>query len=424
MSGPHQVAVIDCQTAGVSGDMILGALLDLGANVKKVVNAMESVGSHKKGCKNLKVIIKDVNRRGFRAKKVDIEAEEEEKEITGIELLNVFRNCVENLELSQKARQFALCTISTLLNAEANLHGKGIEGVHLHESGSIDTLAEIIGSAVALDDLGLFDTKIYSTPVSVGGGKLSFSHGTLSSPAPATIGILSSKEFPMIGGPIESELATPTGVSLLVNLVHEVVHFYPPMKPTAVGYGAGAKNFAEIPNILRITLGKPLDCLPLRNDVFILETNLDDVSGEIIGHAVDRLLREGAKDVSIIPIFMKKNRPGHILKIISDRADVERLSRILMEETGTLGVRIYSCERRVFDRELFPVNIAVNGAMWVVNVKVARDGEGKIILMKPEFEDAKRIAEKTDKPIREIMELARVKAEETMKRGNSYGEPR
>lgn len=416
MSGTERVAVADCQTAGVSGDMLVGALLDLGADVARVVEAMKSVEGYMRGCKNLEVTIQEVTRGGIHAKRVDVKAEEV-PEVTGAELIETIINCTENLKLSVKARRFALDSVNTLVSAEAKVHGKGINEVRLHETGFVDTPAEIVGASVALDDLDVFNAKVYSTPVAVGGGSFRFSHGTVSSPAPATIEILRSKGFPMIGGPIESELATPTGVSLLVNLAQEVVRFYPPMRPIAVGYGAGIRDFVEMPNVLRITLGELIDYRLLRDEIVVLETNLDDVAGEVVGHAVNRLLREGARDVSVIPMFTKKNRPGQILKVIVDRTGVERLSRALMEETGTLGVRVYPCERRILSRESIRMDVSVNDIKELVNVKVARDGEGEIVQIKPEYEDIKRIAEKTGKPLREIAELVRTKAREVLLKG-------
>ena len=411
MSSSKHVAIIDCQIAGISGDMIVGALLDLGANATKVVEAMKSVEAYMKGCKNLEVMIRDVTRRGFHAKKVGVKAEEV-PEKTGSELIEATVNCIENLKLPVEAKQFASDSINTLVNAETRVHGKSIKEVHLHEAGSADTPAEIIGTAVAFDDLNLFNTKVYSTPVAVGGGLFKFSHGMVSSPAPATIEILLSKGFPMIGGPIDSELATPTGVSLLVNLAHEIIRFYPPMKPSAIGYGAGTKDFAEMPNVLRITLGEPLDYQLLRDQIWILETNLDDVTGEIIGHTVDRLLQEGARDVSVIPMFTKKNRPGQIVKMIADKTDAERLSRILIEETGSLGVRLYPCERHILNRESVPIDILIDDVKELVNVKVAKDSRGEIVQIKPEYDDVERVADKTNRSLREITDLVKMKARE------------
>jgi len=348
---------------------------------------------------------------GFHAKKVGVKAEEV-PEKTGSELIEATVNCIENLKLPVEAKQFASDSINTLVNAETRVHGKSIKEVHLHEAGSADTPAEIIGTAVAFDDLNLFNTKVYSTPVAVGGGLFKFSHGMVSSPAPATIEILLSKGFPMIGGPIDSELATPTGVSLLVNLAHEIIRFYPPMKPSAIGYGAGTKDFAEMPNVLRITLGEPLDYQLLRDQIWMLETNLDDVTGEIIGHTVDRLLQEGARDVSVIPMFTKKNRPGQIVKMIADKTDAERLSRILIEETGSLGVRLYPCERHILNRESVPIDILIDDVKELVNVKVAKDSRGEIVQIKPEYDDVERVADKTNRSLREITDLVKMKARE------------
>ncbi|MCS7115038.1 MAG: nickel pincer cofactor biosynthesis protein LarC [Nitrososphaerota archaeon] len=414
MSRGRSVAVIDCQVAGVSGDMVLGALLDLGADVKKVVDAMKSVEGYIEGCRNLEITVKDVARKGIRAKRVEVKAEETH-EMGGKKLIEATVNCVRSLKLSEKAEKFALNAISTLVNAEAKVHGESIENVCLHEAGSVDTPAEIVGVAVALENLGFFNLQVYSTPVAVGGGLFKFSHGTFSSPAPATIEILRSKGYPIIGGPVETELATPTGVSILVNLASNVARFYPPMKPTSIGYGAGAKDFAEMPNVLRITVGELGGYQLIRDEIYVLETNVDDVAGEIIGYTIDKLLREGAKDVSVIPMFTKKNRPGHIIKVIADKANVEHLSLVLIEETGTLGVRAYPCERHILNRESILVNVQIGELSETVNVKVAKNGEGKIIQMKPEYEDVKRIADKINKPLRDVMELVKLKAKEILR---------
>jgi len=412
---PDRVVIIDCQVAGISGDMILGALLDLGADVKRVVNAIKTLEEFVK-CKNIEVDVKDVIRRGFRAKKVDVKADEMPK-MDGAEFIETIEDCAEKLQLTDRAKAFASDSIKTLLETEAKLHGEDISSVHLHEAGQIDTLAEIIGSAVALEDLGLLDSKIYSTPVAVGGGKFKFSHGTVSSPAPATLEILSSKGFPLTGGPVESELATPTGVSILVNLVDEVIRFYPPIRPLKIGYGAGTKDFKEMPNILRIVLSEPFNHSLLKDEIVVLETNLDDVTGEVVGHIVDKLLVEGARDVSIIPIFTKKNRPGQILKVIADKENVEHIARLLIEETGSLGVRMYPCERRILLRESIPLEIMIDGLKEEAKVKVSRDRKGMILQIKPEYDDVKRIAEKTSKPLREVIEIVKSKARNLFLKG-------
>jgi len=405
------IVMIDCQVAGVSGDMILGALLDLGADVNKVTSAIKSLENSEYGYKNVVVDIKHVMRKEFRATKVDVTAEGKTRK-DGKQLIEIVEKTAENLKLSAKAKQYVSNVIHTLVEAEAKLHGRHLADAHLHEVGLVDTAAEIIGSAVAMEDLGFFNAKIVASPVSVGGGLFQFSHGTVSSPSPAALAIFQSKKFPIKGGPVESELATPTGAAIIVNLADEVSRFYPEMAPVKVGYGAGGKEFSEIPNVLRITVGKPVENRLIKDQIAVLETNVDDVSGEIVGHTIDRLLEEGAKDVSIIPMHTKKNRPGQIIKVIADQKDTQHLSDVLINETGTLGVRVYLCERHIVARESCSVDLLIGGVKEPVKVKVSKNGNGEIIRIKPEYDDVKRLADKTNKPLRELSELAISKAKE------------
>lgn len=407
------IAVVDCQIAGVAGDMFLGALLDLGANAEKVKAAIKSLENADYGYSTVAVDIQKVMRKGFRATKVDVTAQGKNRK-DGKQLIQIVEQTAENLKLTPKAKQYASNVIHTLVEAEAHLHGNHLHNAHLHEVGLVDTAAEIIGSAVAMEDLGLFDAKIVATPVSVGGGLFEFSHGTVSSPAPATLAIFQSKNFPIKGGPVESELATPTGAALIVNLASEVSKFYPEMAPLKVGYGAGNKDFPQIANVLRITLGKPLENAACKDQIAVIETNVDDVTGEIVGYTIDKLLFEGAKDVSIIPMHTKKNRPGQIIKVIADQKDAQHLADVLIAETGTLGVRVHFCERHILIREVFPIDLMIGDTKEPIKIKVSKNPEGKVVNIKPEYEDLKRLAEKTGKPLRELSELATAKARETL----------
>jgi hypothetical protein len=413
MTEPSKIIIIDCQLAGISGDMMLGTLLDLGADRDKVTSAIKSLENTEYGYKNVQVDIKQVMRRGFRATKVDVTAEGKSRK-DGKQLILIVEKASEQLGLSEKAKHYASSVIRTLVDAEAKLHGQHLTDAHLHEVGLVDTAAEIIGSTVAMEDLGFFNAKIVATPVSVGGGLFEFSHGTVQSPSPAALAIFQSKKFPIKGGPVASELATPTGASIIVNLAQGVNSFYPAMAPLKVGYGAGGKDFPEIANVLRIVIGERLDYGLVKDEMAVLETNVDDVSGEVVGHAVDRLLIEGAKDVSIIPMFTKKNRPGQIIKVVADQKDTQRLSRLLIEETGTLGVRVYYYERHILNRELCSVDVFVDGAKELVKVKIAKDADGNIIRIKPEYEDLKRLSEKTKKPLRELLEIVVSRAREVL----------
>ncbi len=406
-----KILVIDCQASGIAGDMILGALLDLGANVEKVTSAIKSLEKPEYGYQNIKIDIKDVMRGEFKATQIDITSESAHRR-GGSELISIVEKAAANLELSATAKEFASKVIRTLISVEADLHKTTFDDAHLHEVALVDTAAEMLGVAVALDDLGLFESKIYSTPLAVGGGTFRFSHGITSSPAPATLAILQSRNFPFHGGPIEVELATPTGVSILVNLVDEVTRFYPSIAPLKVGYGAGTKEFPDMPAVLRLTLGSSIDGGLIREEIAVLETSIDDATGEILGYAIDKLLDEGAKDVNIMPMITKKNRPGHVIKVITEQKDAQRLSKVLINETGTLGVRVYSCERHIINRETYTVDLQVMGNKETVRLKVAKDAKGEIIRIKPEFEDLKRLAEKTKKPLREFSELAVAKMQE------------
>ncbi|MGC8812149.1 MAG: nickel pincer cofactor biosynthesis protein LarC, partial [Candidatus Aenigmatarchaeota archaeon] len=384
----RDIVVIDCRT-GISGDMLLGALLDLGASQKKVLDVAKLIEKNLK-C-NIKLKIKNVNK-GIGAKSVEVETEEKGK-FSGQELLKATRECLRKIELTEKAKEFVLNSILTLIKAETKVHREAFKKVHFHEIGSPDTLVDIIGVGVAADDLEIFKKKIFSTPVGVGGGLFKFSHGVTSSPAPATLEILKSKNFPLVGGPVNSELATPTGVSMLVNLAQEVVRFYPAMKVISTGYGAGRKDFPGMPNVLRIILAQPYNHA-LAEEIYVLETNVDDVTGETIGYTTEKLLKEGAKDVCIIPMFTKKGRPGQIIRVLSDEKKLEKLVKILTEETGTLGVRVSKLFRYTLKRELIPLKIRMKKVEEIVRVKVAKDEKGRTINIKPEYEDVKKIAEK------------------------------
>lgn len=405
--------IIDCQVAGVAGDMILGALLDLGADQNKVTSAIKNLENSGFGYSNVVVDIKKVMRRGFKATQINVTAQGKSRK-DGKQLIEIVQKIAEKLQLSDKAKLFSSNVIHTLVNAEAELHGKNLQDTHLHEVGLVDTVAEIIGTAVALDDLGCFEAKIVATPVSVGGGLFKFSHGTVSSPSPAALSIFQSKNFPIKGGPVEAELATPTGAAIIVNLAKETYKFYPEITPLKIGYGAGTKEFAEIPNTLRIIIGKSQDDSAIKDQIAVIETNIDDVPGEIIGYTVDKLLSEGAKDVSIIPMYTKKNRPGQIIKVIVDQKDTKHISQVLMKETGTLGVRVYFCERHIITREVHTINLQIDSVTESIRIKVSKDRNGEIVRIKPEFEDLKALAIKTKKPLREIVEAANSKAKQIL----------
>jgi len=403
----ERIVVIDSQVAGASGDMLLGALVDLGASTSKISEALNTAARALTGCTALRIEAKTVNRCGIHAQKVDVIYKEEVSERSSAEIKEAVITAAQNLRLSPRARQFAADAVETLISAEKKVHGESHDhDIHFHELGSADTVADILGVTVALNELGFFqNTVIYTTPVAVGSGRVEISHGTVSIPAPATLEIMRAKNLPLLSGSVASELATPTGVSLIGNLAHKVTDGYPTMKPIAIGYGAGTKEFAEMANVVRITVGEPVSGRLARDKIYVMETNLDDLSGEVMGYTADRLLKEGARDFSIIPMYTKKNRPGHILQVIADEDKIERLAQVLIEETGTLGVRFFPGDRFVLARESLLTEVNLAGSWEKVRVKIARDSSGKVLQVKPEYEDARQLAEKSGRPLREVLRL-------------------
>jgi uncharacterized protein (TIGR00299 family) protein len=420
MSLYERIVVIDSQVAGVAGDMFLAALVDAGASAEKITSAIKTLEAPEFGYGRVNVDVKRVVRKGFQATKVDVTSEKNPRK-NSHELVQTVEEATARLNLSTQAKRYASNTVRTLVNAESIMHPSGLEGAHFHEVALVDMPAEVIGVAVALEELGLFNSKVYATPVSVGGGLFSFSHGTLSSPAPATLAILQSKQFPFRGGPAEYELATPTGVALLVNMAHEACICYPAMIAEKTGYGAGQRDYPEMPNVMRVIIGRPLTSRLASDEVTVLETNVDDVGGEILGNVVEHLLKAGAKDVAVIPALAKKGRPGFIIQLLSEKKDAARLSRMLMEHTGTLGVRLSTWDRFVLDREFITVDVEIKGVSRVVTVKVSRDLNGQILNVKPEYEEAKTLAIETCMPLREVLQIVREAAEKRLFGGKENG---
>jgi hypothetical protein len=236
--------------------------------------------------------------------------------------------------------------------------------------------------------------------VALGGGVKKTKHGLLSIPAPATLEIL--KNTPTMGGPVAEELTTPTGAALYVNMVDEYCGFQPLLTSKSTGYGAGKMDL-DFPNVLRIIKGTSM--LPT-DQVALLETNLDNVSGEILGNLFNKLMEQGALDVSMIPVLMKKNRPGHLLRVIARQQDTEQISEAIIRETGTLGVRVMPyVHRNILEREFILIEFEVSGSKEKISIKVGKIGH-EIINTAPEYEDARQIAEKMQIPIKEVMRMA------------------
>lgn len=409
-----KVAVIDCQVAGIAGDMLMSALVDAGASQKKVLDAIFACQGSLKDSVIAKATFEKIVTHGVSATRLAMSYKDGVRQRRGAEMSGALERTCDSLGLKGRARAFAQESLKTMIAAEAKIHGEDFASVHLHEASSIDTLADLVGCATALQDLGLFDdARVHSTRVAVGGGTLEFSHGTMPNPAGAILHIFQGRQFVLAGGQAREELTTPTGAAMLVNLAQGSVDYYPAMTPEKTGYGAGTKEFAGFANVLRLVIGSSPAAIEAEKDtVCVVETNVDDASGELVGNLIERLAEAGAKDVTVISGTTKKSRPTYLVRVICDNALLNSVLELLFGESGTLGARVQQVERYVLPRAVVTVPVSVGGSTFDVHVKVAKDSAGRIMSAKPEFEDIRIIAARTGMTARRVMELVNAQVAE------------
>jgi uncharacterized protein (TIGR00299 family) protein len=405
----NKIIIIDPQLTGISGDMLLSSLVDCGANKNKIIKNIDKIQHHFPDTKINKIEFIKTESNGIKATRFIFDFDEKLKEKNATDMYRIIANCCHNIELSEKAKKFAIESIKTIIKVESIIHNKEIKDLHLHESSSIDTGADLIGCATALDDLDLLNNStFYTTKVAVGGGLTKFSHGIITNPTNAILEIFKIFKLPIKGGPIQTELTTPTGASMLVNLNPEKTTNYPEFIPEKIGYGTGTKEFDGIPNILRVSIGIPEFFNNIQTDfVTVLETNIDDISGEIIGNLIDKISTENplVKDITIINGITKKNRPTYILKVICSE-DIEKdIAKTIFQETGTLGIRKSKMERYILARFNLLVPIKIEKENFVINVKISKRSNDEITNIKPEFEDVKKIADKLNYPLKKTIEI-------------------
>ena len=366
--------------------MILGALLDLGADQKIVLRAMESVV----GPPGISV----VDRCGIRALRVKTHAPVVERSLD--EVLARIRTC----DLPDPVRAMAERVFIRMDEAERAIHG---EKAHFHEVGADDAIADVVGVAAAFHSLE--PDEVVILPVALGGGTVEGTHGTYPLPAPATLALLKDSNVPVRLTGEEGEMCTPTGAAILAELATGGDLPDLPVQIVAIGHGAGSRNPPDRPNVLRALLLTPGE--KGKGDmVDILETNVDDITGEVLAAALASLMDAGARDASAVPLMMKKGRWGYLVRVISSPSDTTRLSKILMRETGTLGVRVTPAVHRLtVARSVETVNIRVNGCECRVRVKIATL-EGELISIKAEYEDALECARRCSLPLREVKRIA------------------
>ena len=398
------VLIIDAQVAGISGDMILSSLISLGADKSRIIEGIYTAESFLDNSKITNIDFVSVQKNGKNATQLILEVDENVHERKATDVKNCIINASTKIGLPAIALNFVTNTIDTLISAESKVHGEPEESVHFHEAASIDTVIDILGTAIALDDLNLFNDEIICSPVAIGGGSITFSHGKTSNPAYAILEIFKDSEIIIQGGTVTEELTTPTGASILVNLTKTCSEFYPSMKINSIGYGAGAKDFETFANVLKIVIGKTKSNL-VKDTVQILETNVDDVSGEVLGNMIEKIMSNGAKDVTITSGITKKGRPTQLVSVICDSESMNSILEVLVAETKTLGVRIRNSERFVVPRSIEQDTVEIDGHKFPIHYKIVNGTSH----FKIEFEDIKSISNCLNKPFHQIEELVREK---------------
>ncbi len=369
--------------SGISGDMTVGALLDAGAPLEPLIEALNSLET------GAQYAVEKTVRGGVAASKfrvhLDASAPKKHRHLSHI------LEMIERAPLTPRAQAAATAVFLKLGEAEAGVHGVPIEKVHFHEVGAVDSIADIVGACVALDLLDV--SEVHVSAINVGSGNVETEHGLLPVPAPATAALLRGK--PVYSRGPEVELTTPTGAALAATLASSFGPL-PPMCISSIGHGAGDRDFKQHANVLRVLIGERT-AAPEATLVSVLEANIDDSSPQVLGYALERLMDAGALDASLSPLQMKKNRPGSLLRVIARPEDQERLAQIIFAETSTLGLRIHAAERRIEARSV----IEVETPYGTVRGKISSQGT-----FAPEFEDCKAIAQRAGIPLPRVLAAA------------------
>ncbi|NOZ68321.1 MAG: nickel pincer cofactor biosynthesis protein LarC [Deferribacteres bacterium] len=381
------IAYLDC-FSGISGDMFLGALVDAGVPIEELTKELGRLP-----VKGYELAAREVRRSSLRATKVDVIIKDSGQQETGHRKFRDIKKIIESSSLPGPVRQKGLSIFRRLFEAEARVHGGRYDRVHLHELGAVDCIVDIFGTLIGLDMLEV-DT-VYSSPLNLGRGTIKTHHGLLPVPAPAAVELL--KDTPVYASDISFELTTPTGAVLVSSLAGGFGPV-PEMQISMTGTGAGTKDFREQPNVLRIFIGSRVD----RGDggISVIETNIDDMNPQVYEYVMDKLFKAGALDVFLTQIIMKKGRPGIKLTVLCTEDKKDDLINIILRETTSIGLRFYSAGRKTLPRSIK----LVETKFGTVNVKVIQAGT-KSRRISVEYEDCKRIAEKLDIPLAEVMKI-------------------
>ncbi len=379
------IAYLDC-FSGISGDMLLGAMVDAGLALADLRSDLAKLPLH-----GYEISAEKVVKQGITGTLVRVKTEPSHAHRGLHDIVDI----VNAAKLTPEVSVPAIGTFERLAAAEARVHGTTIDEVHFHEVGAVDAIVDVVGAFCGLNRLGI--EKVYASPLPLGGGWVDTQHGRLPVPAPATVELLHG--VPTYGGPVEAELVTPTGAAVLTTICRDFGKM-PPMAIHAVGWGAGSRDLAH-PNLLRLLLGEPTK-RPREQQLVLIETNIDNMNPELFGHVMDRLLEGGALDVFYTPIMMKKSRPATLVSVLSEPPLVDSLCDMLFRETTTLGMRLTEVGRRCLDREWKQVQTEYGP----VRVKIGRLSD-EILNIAPEYEDCARLAKEKGVPAKAVYEAAR-----------------
>ena len=388
-----KTAYFDC-FSGISGDMILGALIDAGLNLDELKDELKKLK-----IAGFEINTEKVTRNSISGIKFSVEIQEGHVH----RHLNDIIKILKNSSLDEDVKRTSEDIFQRLAEIEAKIHNTTVDKIHFHEVGALDSIVDIIGSVIGVKKLGI--ERIYSSRIHLGTGFANTQHGKIPVPVPATSELL--KDIPVYSTGIESELVTPTG-AVIISTLSSGFGEMPYMKIENIGYGAGSKVL-KIPNLLRVFVGEILEENYEKDEVILVETNIDDMNPEFFDYVTEKLFAEGALDVYKTPIFMKKNRPAILLSVIIPEEKLNRAVSIIFSETTTLGVRIQRINRQKLTREIVPVETKYG----LIEIKVSKFGT-EIKNLSPEYENCKHIAEKLGVSLKEVFEEAKAAAREKL----------
>jgi len=380
-----KIGYLDC-FSGISGNMCLGALLDAGVALESIEAVLARLP-----VSGYRLRAERVARRGIAAMHVEVELDESERHPhRGLaDVLAV----IDRAGLEPRVAERSAAVFRNLAEAEAKVHGTDTDHVHFHEVGAVDAICDIVGTVAGLEVLGI--EKLFFSTVRLGGGTVRMAHGVLPVPAPATAELL--KGLPTAGGPVQMELTTPTGAAILKTLGEPAPH-WPEMSVLAIGHGAGGRDPQEVPNVLRLVVGDaPPAGEALCDCVWVLDTNLDDMTGEQVGYCMEKLAEAGVLDAFTKPVQMKKGRPGVQVTVLCEPERLRAAEEVLWRHTTTLGIRRCLWQRSKLRRQV----VAVTTQWGQVRVKVAYLGE-EVLRRKPEYEDCRALAESHSVPLERV----------------------